>query len=69
MRHLRKKIFIAILVILGVLAFLFRESIAGPCLAYIIIQSIMFYLFRTYASNDLAETFQEDGQNVKGWRS
>lgn len=69
MRHLRKKIFVAILVVLGVLAFIFRHSMAGPVLTYIIGQSFMFYLFRTYASSDLAETFQEDGKNVKGWRS
>ena len=64
----RKKLTVIIFVALGVLAFLFRNSLAGALFAYALIQGLLLFLFRGYASSDLAETFQEDGKNVKGWR-
>ena len=65
----RKKLTVVIFLALAVLAFLFRNGLAGALFAYALIQGILLFLFRGYASSDLAETFQEDGKNVKGWRS
>ena len=65
----RKRLTAAIFLVLLVLAIVFRDGLAGALFAYVIIQGGLLFLFRSYASSDLAETFQEDGKNVKGWRS
>ena len=65
----RKVLFILILVALVVLTIVFWGTMAGACFLIILIQSFQVFLFNRYASNDLAKTFQEDGEHVKGWRS
>ena len=65
----RKRLTAIIFLVLLVLAIVFRNSLAGALFAYALIQGILLFLFRGYASSDLAETFQEDGKNVKGWRN
>ena len=65
----RKRLTAIIFLVLLVLAIVFRNGIAGALFAYALIQGILLFLFRGYASSDLAKTFQEDGKNVKGWRN
>ena len=65
----RKVLCILILVTLLVLTIVFWGSMGGVCCVIILIQSIMTFLFNRYACSDLAKTFQEDGEHVKGWRS
>ena len=57
-----------ILVALLVLTIVFWGTMAGACCIIALIQSFQVCLYNNYASSDLAKTFQEDGQNVKGWR-
>ena len=64
----RKTLFILVLVALLVLTIVFWGTIAGGCFVIAFIQSFGVYVFNKYASSDLAETFQEDGEHVKGWR-
>lgn len=64
----RKKLFVLILVALLVMTIVFWGTIAGACCIIILIQSFQVYLFNKYSSSDLAQTFQEDGKHVKGWR-
>lgn len=64
----RKKLFGLILVALVVLAIVFWGTMAGVCFIIILIQSVQVYLFNNYASRDLAKTFEEEGEHVKGWR-
>ena len=33
-----------------------------------LIQGFLIYLTRDYASTELAKTFEEEGEHVKGWR-
>lgn len=68
MRLWRKRLFGLILVLLLVLTIVFWETMAGACFLIALIQSIQFYLFKSYASEDLAKTFEEDGKHVNGWR-
>ena len=65
----RKKLFGLILVVLLVLSIVFWGTMAGGCCLIALIQIPQVYMFNKYATSDLAKTFQEDGQNVKGWRS
>ena len=65
----RKILFASIIIALIVLTIVFWGTMAGACFLIILIQSFQVFLFNRYASSDLSETFQEDGQNVKGWRN
>ena len=65
----RKILFAGIIVALVVLSIVFWGTMAGACFLIILIQSFLVFLFNKYGSSDLAKTFQEDGKNVKGWRS
>lgn len=64
----RKKLFGLIIVALVVLTIVFWGTMAGACFLIALIQSFQVYLFNSYASSDLAKTFEETGKNVKGWR-
>ena len=64
----KEKTVTRILVALALLAILFRNSIAGPCFLFILIECLQYFLFNRFASSDLSKTFQEDGKHVKGWR-
>jgi small basic protein len=64
----RKWLFVLILVALLVLTIVFWGTMAGACFVIAFIQSFGVYVFNQYASSDLAKTFQEDGEHVKGWR-
>lgn len=64
----RKTLFILILVALLVLTIVFWDTMAGVCFLVALFQSFQVYLFNKYATSDLAKTFQEDGEHVKGWR-
>lgn len=65
----RKKLFILVLLILLVCSIVLWGTMVGACCIIALIQSIQVFIYNKYASTDLAKTFQEDGQNVKGWRS
>ena len=65
----RKILFALILVALVLTIIAFWGTIASGCCLLILIQSFQVYLFGYYANDELAKTFQEDGQHVKGWRS
>ena len=64
----RKKLFVLILIALLVSTFVFWGTLVGVCCIIALIQSIQVYLFNYYASSDLAKTFEEEGEHVKGWR-
>ena len=64
----RKKLFGLIILALLVLTIVFWGTMAGACFVIILIKSVGVYVFNQYASSDLAETFQEDGEHVEGWR-
>ena len=64
----RKKLFVLILLALFVMTFVFWGTMFGVICVFSLIQSIQVFLFSSYASTDLAKTFQEDGKHVKGWR-
>ena len=65
----RKKVFGLIVVILLVCVIVFWGTLAGGCCLIALIQSFQMFLFSRYASSDLAKTFEECGENVKGWRN
>ena len=65
----RKKLFILVLLALLVCSIVFWGTMAGACCIIALIQSFQVFIYNKYASTDLAKTFQEDGRNVKGWRS
>lgn len=64
----RKKLFGLILVALVVSVIVFWGTVAGGCCLLALILGFQIYLFNDYASRDLAKTFQEEGEHVKGWR-
>lgn len=64
----RKKLFGVIFVILLLVTIIFWGTLVGGCCLFALIQGTMFYLFSDYASRDLAKTFEEEGEHVKGWR-
>lgn len=64
----RKRLFVLILLALLVLTIVFWGTLAGGCFVIAFIQSAGVFVFSKYASSDLAKTFEEDGENVKGWR-
>lgn len=64
----RKKLFGLIIVALVVCIIVFWGTAAGGCCLLALIQGFMVYLFGDFASRDLAKTFEEDGEHVKGWR-
>ena len=68
MSSLRKKILTIIFVALLVCIIVFWGTAAGGCCLLALIQGFMVYLFGDFASRDLAKTFEEDGEHVKGWR-
>ena len=63
-----KKLFALIVVVLLVCTIIFWGTVAGGCCLYALVQGFMFYLFRDISSRELAKTFQEEGEHVKGWR-
>ena len=65
----RKKLFILVLLVLLVCSIVLWGTMAGACCIIALIQSFQVFIYNKYASTELAKTFQEDGQNVKGWRS
>ena len=64
----KKKLFGFILLALLVVTIVFWGTLIGGCCLFALIQSIMIFLFNDYASRDLAKTFEEEGEHVKGWR-
>lgn len=64
----RKTLFVLLLVALLVLTIVFWGTMAGACFVIALLQSFQVFVFNQYASGDLAKTFQEDGEHVKGWR-
>ena len=64
----RKKLFGFIMLALLIVTIVFWGSVAGGVCLVILIQSSMIYLFSDVASRDLAKTFEEEGEHVKGWR-
>ena len=68
MSSLRKKILTIIFVALLVCTIVFWGTAAGGCCLLALIQGFMVYLFGDFASRDLAKTFEEEGEHVKGWR-
>ena len=64
----RKWLFVLSLVALLVLTIVFWGTLAGGCFVIAFFQSFGVFVFNKYASSDLAKTFQEDGDHVKGWR-
>lgn len=64
----RKKLFGLIALVLLICTIVFWGTLGGGCCLFALIQGTMFYLFSDVASRDLAKTFEEDGENVKGWR-
>lgn len=64
----RKKLFGLILVALLVGTIVFWGTLAGGCCIIALIQSVQVYMFKSYASSDLAKTFEEEGKHVEGWR-
>ena len=64
----RKKLLGLILVALLVMTIVFWGTLAGGCCLIALIQSFQVYLFKDYASRDLAKTFEEEGKHVEGWR-
>ena len=69
MSSLRKKLFGLILVAMLVGTIVFWGSVfgGGGCIVALTL-SVRVFLFNKYASSDLAKTFEEDGEHVKGWR-
>ena len=66
---MEKKLFILVLLVLLVCSIVFWGTMGGACCIIALIQSFQVFIYNKYASTDLAKTFQEDGRNVKGWRS
>lgn len=64
----RKKLFVLILVALVVMTIVFWGTMVGVCCVIALIQSFQVYIFNYYASSELAKTFEENGNHVKGWR-
>lgn len=64
----RKKLFGLIVLALAVLTIVFWGQLIGGICLFILIQSLLIFMFNSYASRDLAKTFDENGENVKGWR-
>lgn len=58
---------IIILVALLVGTFVFWGSMFGVICIYSLIQSFPVFMLNKYTSGDLAKTFEEDGEHVKGW--
>ncbi len=51
-----------------VLIVVFWGTMLGCCLLIACIQGGQFFAFKYCASRELAKTFQEEGEHVKGWR-
>ena len=64
----RKRVLGLIFLSLLVLTIVFWGTLVGACSIFILIQGIQAYIFSSYASADLAKTFDENGRNVEGWR-
>ena len=64
----RKKLFGLILVAMLVGTIVFWGSVFGGFCIVALILSVQVFMFNKYASSDLAKTFEEDGEHVKGWR-
>ena len=64
----RKILFTVIIIALIILTIVFWGTMAGACFLIVLIQSFQVFLFNKYGTSDLAKTFQEDGEHVKGWR-
>ena len=64
----RKKLLAFIFVTLLVCTLVFWGTIGGGLCLMCLIQGFLIYLTRDYASKELAKTFEEEGEHVKGWR-
>ena len=64
----RKIWFGVVVVVLLALTIIFWGSLVGGCAVFALILGIQMFLFGSYANSDLAETFNENGKNVEGWR-
>ena len=64
----RKWLFVIAVLAQLILAIIFWGTIIGGILILTFIQSFGVLVFNKYASSDLAKTFEETGEHVKGWR-
>lgn len=65
----RKRLFALIVLALVVCIIVFWGTVIGGCCLFALILGFQVFLFNTFASTDLAKTFEESGLNVKGWRN
>ena len=68
MSNWRKKLLIILAVALLVGTIAFWGTIVGGCCILVLIIGFQFYMFNSYASSDLAKTFEESGLNIRGWK-
>ena len=64
----RKKIFTLIIVALLVCTVVFWGTAGGGLCLLSLVQGFLICLTRDFASSELAKTFEEEGEHVKGWR-
>ena len=64
----RKILFGLVVLVLLAVTIIFWGTLVGGCAIFALIQGIQMFLFGSYANSDLAETFNENGKNVEGWR-
>lgn len=64
----KKWVLIILAVALLACTIIFWGTIFGGCCILVLIFGFQFFMFNTYASSDLAKTFEESGLNIRGWK-
>lgn len=63
----KNKLFLVIVLALVIVAYIFRDTMAAPCIIMALVQGVPLYVFKIYEDSDLKEQF-DDGKNIQGWQ-